>query len=246
MPSSKSTVIAKVNQALARAHQPALDECLRETGSLGDLQRVEYFMRLWIDKCLARAWTAIENADSILTEKNVMRLFEHLMEPFSFKHPFSCIPKVLTERIGQPPQNWQFIRVAVKQSFGDWETQNFSEPMPKKRRTNDGLGEMNEQDDVELKTTQEEEVAPAEKRVKPSLSSLKRATTNKLLNHEDSEQGVLTNGHPRCTSAEDCIGTRYDQLFRHLLDGQPADLYCQSCLESFLEQNPELESVPED
>jgi len=241
----EDVVKAKVNQAVARAHQVVLAECLNETKNLGDLQRVEHFTRTWIDNSMGRAWMAVENAEKIITEKNVMRLFQHLMEPFVFKHPFSCIPKALTERIGQPPHNWQFPRVAVKQLFSRWRKEALLGPMRKRRRTNDDTGEVNSQD-VGLGVEQEEDIVVTERQTETALSSLKRAAANKVVKEEGTVLGVETDKHPSCTSAEDCIGTRYDQLFRHLLDGNPGDLYCQSCWESFLEQNPSLESVPED
>jgi len=52
--------------------------------------------------------------------------------------------------------------------------------------------------------------------------------------------------HPECTSQEDCCGSPADRLVRHRLDGDEGDVYCQSCWESFLEQNPQLDGVWED
>ena len=61
------------------------------------------------------------------------------------------------------------------------------------------------------------------------------------LEEEEGDMG----GHPECTSQEDCQGSVEDVLIRHILNGKPGDIYCKTCWESFLQQNPHLEGVEE-
>ena len=48
-------------------------------------------------------------------------------------------------------------------------------------------------------------------------------------------------GHPLCTSGEDCFGSSDDRTVRHLLNGKPADTYCEKCWDSFRQLYPELQ-----
>lgn len=54
-------------------------------------------------------------------------------------------------------------------------------------------------------------------------------------------------GHPRCTSAEDCIGEPSAKLVQHVLpdDGGKGDIYCLTCWNCFLQENIELECTYE-
>ena len=47
-------------------------------------------------------------------------------------------------------------------------------------------------------------------------------------------------GHPLCTSGEDCFGSSDDRTVRHLLNGKPADTYCEKCWD-ILKQRFEIE-----
>jgi len=53
----------------------------------------------------------------------------------------------------------------------------------------------------------------------------------------------VVRGNPNCTSEEDCIGTTQDELMQHILNDEEGDVYCMSCWESFLADNPGLEGV---
>jgi len=63
---------------------------------------------------------------------------------------------------------------------------------------------------------------------------------------ENAESEPSGDGHPLCTSAEDCIGGPRDLLVRHLLEGEAGDVYCAACWESFYDQRLTLEGVWED
>lgn len=232
---SDASVQAKFNQALTRAYQPALDECMCEARPLPDSERVENFMRLWIEDVLRRVWTAVHDADHILTEEIITRLFYNVLEPFGSDNPFSCVPVDLTANIGSPPHDWPFIRTVVKDL---WRRETLLEYSNKKRKVSDSSINVDERT-----------VVPKTEYAEPEQSSSSAPVADKTLKQEISEQcqaGNQHDRHPACTSAEDCIGTRYDGLLRHLLDGEPGDVYCQSCWESFLEQNPDLEGIPEE
>ena len=47
--------------------------------------------------------------------------------------------------------------------------------------------------------------------------------------------GWQGNGHMCCTSRDDCIGWPGDQLIRHVVSGEPGDLYCRTCFDSFVQ-----------
>lgn len=143
-----------------------------------------------------------------ITEINVYCLFQNLVAPFGDDVPFSCIPLTFTQRIGRPPRRWPFIRMAVEELFRTWR-QESSAPSKKKRKVNNS--------------------APLS--VKPNLTeshAVPMSYVGGCVQYE--ETGA---GHPRCTSAEDCIGTSNDQLVQHMPETGEGDLYCRRCWEAF-------------
>lgn len=55
-----ATTQSKVNTALNRAFPPALDKCLMDRRPLDDLERVQDFIKAWLDDSMRRAWSAVE------------------------------------------------------------------------------------------------------------------------------------------------------------------------------------------
>ena len=55
---------------------------------------------------------------------------------------------------------------------------------------------------------------------------------------DDEEDGA--EGHPECASQEDCIWCSKSRMVQHLVDGDPGDVYCEECWQTFLEHNPSL------
>ena len=47
------------------------------------------------------------------------------------------------------------------------------------------------------------------------------------------EEAAKGQGNMNCASAEDCAGSPDDRLIQHFLNGQPGDIYCSTCWESF-------------
>mmetsp|Transcript_20988 Transcript_20988/g.59534 ORF Transcript_20988/g.59534 Transcript_20988/m.59534 type:complete len:366 (+) Transcript_20988:112-1209(+) len=87
--------------------------------------------------------------------------------------------------------------------------------------------------------------APAAKKRKKG----KKAGESAYQEEEDAEAGggaFSGTGHPRCTSADDCIGNATSTLIRHLHNNKPGDTYCQPCWDSFCERNPTLKGVVEE
>jgi len=238
----------KLNQALTRAYQVALDECLNDTKPLPDLQRVERFAKTWIDNTMHRAWTAVENSE-LLTEGSIVRLFHNLLQPFGKEHAFSCIPGILTEHIGPPPHDWQFIRVTVRELFIKWKQEALTGTTRKKRKTENGSAIMEENESiagVNYEDDDDDAVEGPGKSILTSKASVTSKSAGVGLQHYLKQEAVdeEIKRHPECTSAEDCIGASSDKLVRHIIDDDMGDLYCESCWQSFLEQNPSLESVP--
>jgi len=110
-------VQSKIYKALHKAYHGALEESMADSRPQEELQRVEIFIRKWIDDSMSRAWYSLEAVGVTLTDKSVLRLFQALAAPFGDEHPYSCIPDILTKGIGRPPQDWKFIGQAVKQLF---------------------------------------------------------------------------------------------------------------------------------
>jgi len=233
----------KVYNSLYRSYQPALDECI-VNAKLEDLQRVEHFTKRWLDDSMRRAWCSVEQAERTITRGSVLKLFQNLIAPFGDNHPFSCIPVVLTDQIGRPPQNWPFIHKAVEQLFLTWHQESSTGSSSKKRKTRSGAVSGGED------AVMEEEATPS--RSVPWQHQVgKRRLPSPEVSHDEEDPDCAgddrdRSGHPDCTSAEDCIGRPDDRLVRHILDGMDGDIYCETCWGSFLEQNPHLEGIWED
>lgn len=56
---------------------------------------------------------------------------------------------------------------------------------------------------------------------------------------------ATSTGHPRCTTGNVCIGVPDSRLFRHLLNGESRDLYCEACWSCHKKQHPQLEGREE-
>merc|ERR1712070_145888 len=98
----EEAVCSKVYKTLTSAHEKAYIHACEDTRPLQDLQRVELFVKAWMEDSMGRAWQALDNANAMSAE-NVTRLFENLIAPFGEDHPFSCVPAALTQSIGRPP-----------------------------------------------------------------------------------------------------------------------------------------------
>lgn len=262
---------SKVYNALHKAYQGALDECLLDTRPREDLERVEQFTKRWIDDSMRRAWCSVENSDRTITEGNVVRLFQNLVAPFGNDHPFSCVPGLLIDNIGRPPHDWPYIRVTVRSMFGQWKQESLlpSSGGSKRRKTKSGAAPGGE-DEVMPPVCEAGDSQDDEHGAHAIRAAHRRATTGRAKQPQrqqtraaqapaqatarepepeeqvDLDDGPEAEGHPTCTSQEDCCGTPADSLVRHLLDGSEGDVYCQACWESFLDQNPNLEGVFEE
>ncbi|CAJ1400505.1 unnamed protein product [Effrenium voratum] len=107
----------KVYKALKSGHQAAYDAAM--SSPMDDVGRVELFLRTWIETMVGKAWQAVEQGN-LLNEDSLVMLFQELLAPFGEEHPFSCVPAVLTQSIGRPPRDWEFLPEAVRQFFQNW------------------------------------------------------------------------------------------------------------------------------
>ncbi|CAE7480030.1 unnamed protein product, partial [Symbiodinium pilosum] len=128
----------KLYKALKTSHEAAFREA-SEAPRLGDLQRVEHFTRTWIDGTISKSYSVLEQAEgNLMNEDSIVLLYQELLAPFGEEHPFSCIPAVLTQSIGRPPRDWDFLQEAVRQFFQTWnnpENGNGDAPGHGQRRT---------------------------------------------------------------------------------------------------------------
>jgi len=108
----------KLYKALKTSHEIAFKEAT-EAPRMGDLQRVELFTRAWVDSAINKSYSVLEQGN-LMNADSVVQLFQELLAPFGEEHPFSCIPAVLTQSIGRPPKDWDFLQEAVMQFFLLW------------------------------------------------------------------------------------------------------------------------------
>merc|ERR1712008_413191 len=241
------------------------EESVADSRPLEELQRVEIFIRKWIDDSMRRAWCSLEalEAPGTLTDKSVMRLFQALAAPFGDEHPYSCIPDCLTKGIGRPPQDWKFIGQVVKQLFDTWKNETTTSGTggsSRKRRKGSSAAVVADSEAPpeplncfahkvpanrcfsEAPVSNSEKTEPPLKREPSPEGSLDPEDSPETEDLENERQP-----HPDCTSLEDCVGHRHQNLIRHMIDrAQPGDVYCEACWRSFLEQNRNLHGFWED
>ena len=133
--SDDSKTQTKVYNALHKAYQGALDECIMDSRPLDALKKVEMFTKRWIDDSMRRAWSSIEGSERIITLQSVITLFRKLVAPFGDDHPFSCVPANLIDNIGKPPKNWAFIKHTVSNMFMVWRQETAGPSSGKRRKT---------------------------------------------------------------------------------------------------------------
>eukprot|EP00747_Dinoflagellata_sp_TGD_P018947 gnl/TRDRNA2_/TRDRNA2_126840_c1_seq1.p1 gnl/TRDRNA2_/TRDRNA2_126840_c1~~gnl/TRDRNA2_/TRDRNA2_126840_c1_seq1.p1 ORF type:complete len:421 (-),score=66.67 gnl/TRDRNA2_/TRDRNA2_126840_c1_seq1:60-1322(-) len=235
-----ATVQNKVYNALSKTWEPCLNDTQSNGRPMADLERVESFAKKWIDDSMRRAWCALENTPQTLSEQSAIRLFQNLVAPFGDEHPFSCIPGVLTEQIGRPPRDWQFIKTAVKSLFASWKAEEQQRPA-KRRKTSSS------QPAVSLPPAKEElDEGECEDECEGECEDECEDEDGPPMDQSDVASDDRPDGHPQCTSSEDCIGSPSERLVRHVLEGDPGDLYCEVCWKSFLGQNSVLEGIWDD
>lgn len=159
-------VRTKVYNATSRAYEPALQTILADVTPQEDIQRIEGFVRRWIEDSTCRAWGGLhEQAEEVLNQEALVQMFDHLLQPFGDEHPFSCIPRVLSEGIGAPPPGWDFIPQVVEELSTQWE--NDKDMPSKKRRKKMASKEEEEDADFEASMEAVEEEEPQAPRIKP-------------------------------------------------------------------------------
>jgi len=258
---SDDIVRGKVYKAVCNTYYTVLDELLEDSRPLDEARKVERFTKRWIESAMQRAWSSVENSETVLTPGNISRLFQNLIAPFGEAHEYSCIPIMFIENIGRPPRNWKFLRLTVEQLFRSWKEAAANPGPPSKRQKKataaifDAYNNGPEEpvDDIPLQPepanaiTAKEEVDPEPEATdfQEEIGAVKEeggALPGEGPAGEDAEAA----GHPECTSEADCIGSPTDNLVRHMLGGDAGDVYCQTCWESFLFQNKTLEGIWED
>ncbi|CAE8743783.1 unnamed protein product [Polarella glacialis] len=254
------TVSGKVFRAVSNSYHTVLDELLADSRPLEDAEKVERFIKRWIEASMHRAWTSVENSEVVLTPGNVSRLFQNLVAPFGEAHEYSCIPIMFIEHIGRPPRNWQFLRVTVQQLFKSWKQDSQNPPSTKRRKKSEGSFAIDEdsapaidgEDPLSAAEVDATSMDAAGMHAKqevdlPDADFVEEAVKQE---EEDAADDLIGNGactgHPECTSEEDCIGNDSDFLVRHMLAGDAGDVYCMTCWESFLTKNTMLEGMWED
>mmetsp|Transcript_51929 Transcript_51929/g.121542 ORF Transcript_51929/g.121542 Transcript_51929/m.121542 type:complete len:389 (-) Transcript_51929:216-1382(-) len=228
-----STIANKVYNALWKTWGPTVEDCKKDTRPLGDRKRAEVFLQAWLEASMTRAWSALEHSNE-LSEERMIKLFRGVVKPFGgHDNQFTCIPKELLHR-WPPSYNFDtFIEGAVRQLLHSWRTESHRPAKKRKVKASSWETKGEVEDDVE--NPEEDEFARAEA-AEATFGAEEAAV----------EPGEAPEGHPECTSVEDCIGKPEDRLVQHVLDdadaGEGGDVYCASCWASFLqEQGRQLE-----
>lgn len=231
-------VAGKVYNALHKTWDLALEESMAELRSVPDMRRMEIFTKRWIHESMQRCWNSVANSENVINERNVTVLFGNCVAPFGHDHPFSCIPNTFYPNGERPPKNWSYIRHVARNMFDQWERE-MSAPSTKRRKTKSkGGGGV----DPDLAAEEEQEIGME---AEPEMEEPEGEEQDEF-EADISPQATAggDEGHPECTSQEDCIGTAEDRLVQHILaDRNDGDIYCESCWMSFLEQNSKLEGL---
>ena len=131
-PNSKAQ--EKIFTSLKKTYPIALDSVLEDIRPLDDVERLQLFLKKWIQDSLSRSWSAVQDPERILSEELVVKLFKQLMSPFGATHSFCCMPPIFTKSTGRPPENWNFIRTTVRALLRSWQMQERAGSAKKKRR----------------------------------------------------------------------------------------------------------------
>ena len=70
-------------------------------------------------------------------------------------------------------------------------------------------------------------------RVRSLVSEIEDQLESSIFRSDPEEEDE---GHPQCTSKEDCIGSAEDRLVQHIMPGDEGDIYCTSCFSWFRER----------
>merc|ERR1719296_140723 len=110
----------KIAMSLSTAHRAALKEALANRVLKDDLQRVQFFMKTWMENSLGKLLASCGTPSQVLTREAIVQLFSNLVAPFGESNPFSCVPAKLTQRIGRPPKTWSFLDQTAVQLLRFW------------------------------------------------------------------------------------------------------------------------------
>jgi hypothetical protein len=214
-------------------------------------------MKRWINESMQRCWNSVPDSERVITENSVTRLFANLVAPFGEDHPFSCIPNVFFPNGRRPAKT--YIRQATRQMFDAWAREQNAPSSKRRKRGGGGAAAGDEQgsEGREVQAPPERVSADRDEREpfahegsvdRQDPPSEGEEMEDSLAEEDGGDAGG--EGHPDCTSVEDCIGVPHDRLIEHVMQGAAGDtvgdVYCESCWASFLDQNPKLEGVYQD
>ena len=111
----------RLYRALWKSHVQAYARAREEAG-LSHVERVECFMRLWLEYMMHKiySWPRVLQdrvRSRLMNTYAVLHLLEELVVPFGSEHPFSCVPAKLTKPVGRPARDWRFLEELVVKYF---------------------------------------------------------------------------------------------------------------------------------
>ena len=124
----------KIFTSMKKTYASALDSVLQVTRTIDDVDRLQLFLKTWIQDFMSRVWGAVQNPERILSEEAVVKLFKELMTPFGAADPFCCVPLILTQSTGRPPEILNFIRLTIRAVLRSWQLQEREGSSRKKRK----------------------------------------------------------------------------------------------------------------
>ena len=226
-------VAVKVYHALNKTWDSVFAESMKEIQwleesiSVPDMTRMQKFIKRWMQKSMWRC------SDYVANSENVTLLFEKCVRPFGNDHPFSCIPKILYSRCGDlPPKNWSYIRDEAKNMFDQWEQMHDQwerkKSAPSMKRPSTSIIDIDHRHRSSTSSSDPENAnenasSMRSKRVRSLVSEIEDQLESSIFRSDPEEEDE---GHPQCTSKEDCIGSAEDLLVQHILPGARGDIYC--------------------
>jgi len=229
-----------------------------------ELQRLERFLKRWLNDALSRAWATLESTGFDVAA--MIELVKLLIAPYGEEDWMSLIPKSLTETLGRPPLDWTYAREVSEELWAEW---NGGKPA-KKRRVEEDFGShahfhahanrlsASSSHRAPQAPPARAPVTPPRREERPQSRSPARSkaaamrartptfgrtspTTSKASqpparSFPGSIALAMSTGHPDCTCAQECRGNPATRLVRHILNGQGADVYCETCWADFMKQ----------
>lgn len=188
------------------------------------------FARRWINDCCGRISASTGDLQNALPEDVGKTLFQDMFQR-------GALPSPITNIIGAPPRGWRVVNVAVQDAYFENDPANEGKWQASQRG---GKRKAPAWEPV----TRDSPWAPKRFKGGGGAAKAKPKAAPAVKNKESNPEEEPKMGCLECTSAEECVGSPDDDLYKHIdrSDSEDkGDIYCAACWASFCEDNPDLE-----